>query len=1242
MKRLGIGRKILVGVLVLSVSLGQSTPVFALRTTQVAEQTDSGLQDLVNQLRPAPAQQMVAPIDSLGGLEENSNGRRWGIFSATALALLFGGILWFTYLPTGNPPPADNPKGNVVFQDPGRLKPPEPPKKAVPLPAVDPLLAAVHSGVIDDTALRNLQIKMLEEQSKRADVPLELNRQWAVWIQLQLAKGYASRADSEYANLALERTPVASQEKQVLSIQQKFLTAPLKNRAALYGELQRAIDDQLSAEIGYWEHKLKLDTWSDRADIKFREGIVGSVKAREESLARFREKIGIHVDQLKEMRLLYADLGKLGSYLPLPGIQPEGVSLLDIREMVPVIAPPAKALTKEEKEGVIASARDRIDRLLDLESQMTEADDTIASLYYYWTARQNKLGYIAGRAFDSAEYHEKLNSVRAAGRKVLAAQRTLVKATTPDGQLFAQLALDDANRKHLEAMIGQAKFRVDQLAVQVGKTTSAKLLPVWIGSDDKVALAIAQIDADGLKTVQEVFGSLTELGMPTFPLAVQEPRSSLLNFQALVPPVVIGLPTPADEAEARKLYEKLLKVPGQLKQQRVAVIQAEADKLSEEAHKEYGLYQAAHPELAKRKGYMSGISYENWIDVMHGSDVKKAQSNVRKKLIVLVDMEESGKGFLEARKAYEQALFDQIDAELTRVGIRLEYREDRLALYQRKSNIFFNHIPTWMELVAADRSIQTQLNDQKKFYQELQKAGIPLPALGAAVSTHPSADSLQLLLGDKGSTPLSGVVWVQKGEKQIAIPVISGEGQWMWLSRPRYLPEGGDRKISTTRVIIPKGLPGEGRSIPKERLLAVAAFTEFGPKEYVIAVQGDWRYEEQSGYYWVVGGTGIYSVGPEAIRLGLLAKGDPKDPAKLLPPTQGFVGYVTYQVRPVRGPKGETILEPVPVGVTTRHVSLEVYNQKGKDGKEAPIPLASLVFDEEGRMQFGRLYVGGPVTYGPKGETYFGGKKNEPGEKLPILYERTSARILLAQPEIRIVFDEVMGRPILSMTHHPVESLPQAGKEEDLPVATVAEGLRRLPGELEGAVLLQTGGLSRDLRELSVGPDSNISMAAAILWADIQQRTAAEAIPAVRQVQVGFPSADVETPRVFLFDETQYPGQDAGYVAWAPFVAKSGVSVAVLTNRLTVAEGLNRLFRESGLREDQYRVVSVEAYGGDREAALRSLEESFSGMAGFVPIHPSVGFEVMKKILEEMGFVLYAAEFKVDFQKVQAYLDSLA
>ncbi len=266
----------------------------------------------------------------------------------------------------------------------------------------------------------------------------------------------------------------------------------------------------------------------------------------------------------------------------------------------------------------------------------------------------------------------------------------------------------------------------------------------------------------------------------------------------------------------------------------------------------------------------------------------------------------------------------------------------------------------------------------------------------------------------------------------------------------------------------------------------------------------------------------------------------------------------------------------------------------------------------------------------------------------PVTTTDTTAADQTAAPPVESSgTDEPPAPPVEPDDTTPPGTTPGAGLEElartTETVATVPL-LQQLSVELRGAAIIpgQVGELSRALGQMAHGPDLDLGIEAGALRSEIQTGLEADAVPAVQAIRADFRPADAVELTGLLFDETLYESTDAGYIAWAPFVAKSGASVAVLTQKAAVAEGLKKLFRETGLSADSYAVVSLEEFAGDRQQALAALENLLVGASSFPVVQPTVGFEMMKRVLEQMGFVVISENFKVDLQKVQSYLDSLA
>ncbi len=108
---------------------------------------------------------------------------------------------------------------------------------------------------------------------------------------------------------------------------------------------------------------------------------------------------------------------------------------------------------------------------------------------------------------------------------------------------------------------------------------------------------------------------------------------------------------------------------------------------------------------------------------------------------------------------------------------------------------------------------------------------------------------------------------------------------------------------------------------------------------------------------------------------------------------------------------------------------------QGFGGQAAPIPLTAQRREVGNVLDYGEFYRGGFVTYGSRGAAYFGGARNEAGQRLPLLFERAGARTSLVEKEVKVIFEELTGDVRVSFQNHPVVQAAEAQRQEPAPAA---------------------------------------------------------------------------------------------------------------------------------------------------------------------------------------------------------------
>ncbi|MCM8812300.1 MAG: hypothetical protein NC910_04550 [Candidatus Omnitrophica bacterium] len=335
--------------------------------------------------------------------------------------------------------------------------------------------------------------------------------------------------------------------------------------------------------------------------------------------------------------------------------------------------------------------------------------------------------------------------------------------------------------------------------------------------------------------------------------------------------------------------------------------------------------------------------------------------------------------------------------------------------------------------------------------------GEPIPTLSSLpIPTPATASVLDPLLGvdpaaGAGGFGAGGVVRIHGKPGEVAPVSIDGaKTNQIWLVDPVF--EGGDR-WGRSMVFVKK----DGVIRPVERVVQISG--------RLLHLKG-----RQTFNVYMTGPVGELVTGPfrlapsglfvdqRAIRLGIVINRDPENAARVLVPTHGLVGFQTFE-------------DGLPVGLITQQVTLDEYNRKGPDGREAPITLQPIGKDARGRPIYGDFYRGGQVTYGEKGERIFGGKRDQQGPRLPEIYEQRGAAFIPKQQEVLVIVSEATGEAAVSLRSHPIQvpqpPAPTAGLEAS---TEWAGGVIRRFSEKWGIPLVEPEAVVQELRIVAVTP----------------------------------------------------------------------------------------------------------------------------------------------------------------------------
>jgi len=221
-----------------------------------------------------------------------------------------------------------------------------------------------------------------------------------------------------------------------------------------------------------------------------------------------------------------------------------------------------------------------------------------------------------------------------------------------------------------------------------------------------------------------------------------------------------------------------------------------------------------------------------------------------------------------------------------------------------------------------------------------------------------------------------------------------------------------------------------------------------------------------------------------------------------------------------------------------------------------------------------------------------------------------------------------------------LEEAASAGRPHRLAeqLSSLEARLTALPNRIHSQ---EAAALSQQLRDTALAPRAEVrledSMAAMRIRSRLQEHlleSAADKV--VEAARVGGSYIPPEGPKaeLLIFEEN--------LISWAPAAAQLGVPVAVITDTLQEARGLERLFARLELRAP-YRVVSLEETW-TREAAMERIQAHFpEEIFSYVSINEEMRRRLaqIKQVLEQHGLFFYKDVLE-SAEAVKDYLRSLA
>ncbi|MCM8811496.1 MAG: hypothetical protein NC910_00390 [Candidatus Omnitrophica bacterium] len=1064
----------------LALMLLQPSGAFALRPISVKEGGTAG----------ELARNLQEPVVS-AGLEEPKLTRR-DFLKGLILGLGAVGLPLAAPAPLANAHTGISTTSMQIFQELAALVVGQVPAQdpvAQPLPPAGlqrtPVIRGIQSELLANQAARPPRIRFLQEVSRRITELRNMNDR------------FVSLFEFEEALTAVQQSGVFDARTGVLELLQQHIGQVQPGAAPPGQGLFPSLFRQIAAEVQFAQMLERfLSRWVERVRPLLAQQFMSEQEF--DILQTARDKGRVRLSILEELQRLYADLSRVGEILPVPvAFTQEGrIGEVDVTGAVPPVTEPRQELTQEQKNRLLASVRLRIWKILELEKQRLQMDldfrlrwagriERLEEQFrgYFetneaWFLRQHAAPTRAQQAMLSAQQVQVLmggenNPVLPfadaddlpdvlPAADMTAVRSVLARRRTPTD---VQRALDSAIRADAQAAetLARSALRYHELNLRIAQGVNRRLtgnpesgLYSSITMNEfRYNIVRAQIHRDRIVLQRELAEHLRVLGFPEPILRSPARFSSSLDAQSLVQPLVLGLAEAPPAEQVQDRIREIRRIQRDLADIEVRILQPDIDELEADARPVMNLLAADTPQARHDLELLGTWTVEDVRGWSAEAGVLRLQQEARRKEkdILAARTQEA---FDTALQAYERALAAHVRADMAYVRDReriLRGRADWMRQRNREEGMSFysdQEIES-METRAAVLGIRRQeLALLDRLYTAMQGWLPPVDLQRpTADAGGVSPDIVALLLRQvSGPVRAPGSVRLHGGEETRAVWFGS---QWIWLSGPPVLagPDGFGENVEFVRI--PEGRPGAGNFILRERLqklkadigyiVGPASSSSLGQTLYVFR-WGPQPYQGRSGYYPVEAAEGVLVVGEQAIRLGLVARRDPANATRLLPPTHGLVGFVAREMRTVYTADRRPVQELVPAGVVVQEIPLAEYNRRGDDGREAPIPLTGRRVGGSNVLDYGVYYRGGLVTYGPRGEAYVGRAMNDPGQRLPVIFEQVGAQFNLVEKEVRVAFLENENRLTVTFDDHTVAVL---GGRQPAPAAPEQPGR---PGEV--------------------------------------------------------------------------------------------------------------------------------------------------------------------------------------------------
>lgn len=526
-----------------------------------------------------------------------------------------------------------------------------------------------------------------------------------------------SRVESE------EGLALAKAQQAVLGILADYLVAPEDGKEEMWARLTDVIDEYFGCEQAYRAKIVDIEKGQDKDD----ERIYIKGYATKDQLDSWKDQRLVQstkLDQVKELRVIYRELAKLDTGLPLFHIIPPDSEIRGIWEALPPIVNP-KPLTSEERKSAAGRIKERIKRALMMEIEPMRAEVRMGERHLRWSEKMHRRGYMSNFAFSEEKREQSAREKKVAGReKVLHTQ--MEKIDNMELADILELPILEQLSASVESAVKKKNVTEETLkwATRFYRKTGIKPEKDLAEFNDKAA----RIQLKGNEVLQELAEHYRAMGLAVSFPETADPSRGLLDFQQFVTPSPIPIDKPLTEEELKEHTDRIRELEEAYMDGSIEFKGMVAQR--RRIHAEWML----NTYLAKIGPLDRSVRAQNAHEIkkryqrteLHLADIENLEADMLRAEQALLRLEEKTPAYLRARGEYEALVMRVLRERLAYTGELISIHKDRV-------------VPPSMQehnkaRIEELKNKHTRLTSQIDWYRmikefgEVQGIDLPLPS----------------------------------------------------------------------------------------------------------------------------------------------------------------------------------------------------------------------------------------------------------------------------------------------------------------------------------------------------------------------------------------------------------------------------------------------------------------------------------------------------------------------------------